>query len=94
MVATALSSQHARLLAAFAGLGMVSAYHAFHDVEHGQERHHTYRHKPQASEPWHIDFCFIPKAWAASIANVELLDGDDWRAESDHHPLKVDLRFD
>jgi endonuclease/exonuclease/phosphatase family metal-dependent hydrolase len=73
---------------------MVSAYHAFHDVEHGQERHHTYRHKPQASEPWHIDFCFIPKAWAASIANVELLDGDDWRAESDHHPLKVDLRFD
>jgi endonuclease/exonuclease/phosphatase family metal-dependent hydrolase len=57
-------------------------------------RHHTYRHKPHASEPWHIDFCFVPKAWAARITGVELLDGDHWRAESDHHPLKVDLRFD
>jgi endonuclease/exonuclease/phosphatase family metal-dependent hydrolase len=72
---------------------MVSAYHAYYRIDHGQERHHTYRHTRRASEPWHLDFCFVPKQWAKDVTSVEVLDTEAWRAESDHHPLVVDLTF-
>jgi endonuclease/exonuclease/phosphatase family metal-dependent hydrolase len=88
-----VSKSHARLLAAFEALDMVSAYHAFHKIDHGRERHHTYRHRPPDVGPWHIDFCFVPRAWAANLTHVEVLDGDVWHAESDHNPLLVDLQF-
>jgi endonuclease/exonuclease/phosphatase family metal-dependent hydrolase len=87
------SAAHARLVAAFADLGLVSAYHAFHGVEHGQETHHTYRHQFKSSELWHIDFCFVPASWTTKLTAVELVDGKAWRKASDHHPLKVDIRF-
>jgi exodeoxyribonuclease III len=90
---TGVTKKHQRLLDAFAARGLVSAYHVFHKVKHGEEAHATYRHRFNAAEPWHLDFCFIPQSWAASLTSVELLDGDYWRAESDHHPLMVDLRF-
>jgi endonuclease/exonuclease/phosphatase family metal-dependent hydrolase len=86
-----VSDSHARLLSSFAAHDMVSAYHAFYKVEHGNERHHTYRHQPAGAEPWHIDFCFVPSGWTENVVNVQLVDGDEWRATSDHHPLVVDL---
>ena len=89
----ALTSHHSRLLAAFAALDMVSAYHVFNGVEHGAERHLTYRDKSRGSTPWHIDFCLVPLSWAGAIRHVELLDEDAWRAQSDHHPLLVELQF-
>jgi hypothetical protein len=35
------TSNHANAVAASAALGLVSAYHAFHELEHGAERHPT-----------------------------------------------------
>jgi endonuclease/exonuclease/phosphatase family metal-dependent hydrolase len=35
----------------------------------------------------------VPKAWASNITNVQVLDDEHWRAESDHHPLVVDLQL-
>jgi len=90
---TTLSKGHARLLAAFTALDMVSTYHLFHKVDHGCELDATYRHLFKATEPWHIDFCFVPKTWARNVTSVQVLDGGNWRRESDHHPLRVDLRF-
>ena len=84
---------HKRILSKFADLGFVSAYHVFHEIEHGQEQHATYRHRPTVSEPWHIDFCFVPATWVASLVRVVLMDGDKWTARRDHLPLKVDLSF-
>jgi hypothetical protein len=84
---------HARILAAFADLGLVSAYHVFQGIEHGHETHPTYRHRFNASEPWHIDFRFVPASWGASLKGVELVDGERWRETSDHHPLKVEFQF-
>ena len=84
---------HTRMLAALADFGLVSAYHAFHGVEHGHEVHPTYRHRFNSSELWHIDFCFVPATWSASIKGVELLDDEQWRTASDHHPLKVNFQF-
>ena len=90
----ALGDGQRRLLDAFAKRGLVSAYHVFHGVEHGREMHPTARHRFNPLDPWHIDSCFVPQDWALTIANVEVLDGEEWRATSDHHPLMVDLRFD
>jgi len=80
---------HARILDTLADLGLVSAYHAFHQCAHGQERHATYLHQRKPSRPWHIDFCFVPAGWA--VTGVEVLDGQEWAARSDHLPLKVDV---
>ena len=82
---------HSRILDRFADLGLVSAYHAFHHFEHGQERHPTYRHQRKPSQPWHIDFCFVPVGWV--VVGVEVLDGKEWATRSDHLPLKVDVQF-
>ena len=87
------SRAHARLIDTLAGFGLVSAYHAFHAVEHGRERHPTYRHQFKASQPWHIDFCFVPASWVAHLVGVQVIDGADWAARSDHLPLAVDLQW-
>jgi hypothetical protein len=87
------SAAHLRIVNALADFGLVSAYHAFHDVEHGQEIHPTYLHQRKPSQPWHIDFCFVPARWAENLVSVEILDGKQWAARSDHLPLKVEIRF-
>jgi hypothetical protein len=87
---TSPSKGHAGIVAALNGLGLVSAYHAFHQVAHGRERHATYRHQRNPSKPWHIDFCFVPRIW--KLVDVEVLDGRTWAARSDHLPLKVDVQ--
>jgi len=90
---TSINKGHSRIVAALADRGLVSAYHAFHGVEHGQEAHPTYRHQRKASKPWHIDFCFVPAGWVGSLIHVEVLDGNAWTTTSDHLPLMVDVRF-
>jgi endonuclease/exonuclease/phosphatase family metal-dependent hydrolase len=87
------SKGHARIIAALADLGLVSAYHAFHKVDHGHEAHPTYRHNHKPSRPWHIDFCFVPASWVPNLTAVDVLDGKEWAARSDHLPLKVDVHF-
>jgi len=84
---------HKRVLARFADLGLVSAYHASTGAEHAQETHPTYRHLFKATQPWHIDFCFIPAKWVESLKGVEVMDGDKWTARSDHLPLRVNRSF-
>jgi exodeoxyribonuclease III len=44
-------------------LGLVSAYHEFYGEAPGQETRPTffmYRHE---NRPFHLDYCFIPRAW-------------------------------
>jgi endonuclease/exonuclease/phosphatase family metal-dependent hydrolase len=88
-----VKQKHRRLIAAFDSFGLVSAYHLAHGVEHGQEPHATYRHQFHDTDLWHIDFCFLPKAWAPNITSVRVLDDEGWRKESDHHPLVVDVQL-
>ena len=87
------SRHHQRLVDEFDALGLVSAYHAFHRVGHGHESDATYFHQFNAGKPWHIDFCFVPRSWASRLDNVAVIDGDEWRARSDHLPLLVDVRL-
>lgn len=84
------SKGHARILAALADVGLVSAYHRFHGVEHGREMHPTYRHQRNPSKPWHIDFCFVPVGW--DVVGVDVPHSEEWTARSDHLPLCVEVQ--
>ena len=84
---------HRRLLDEFRGLDLVSAYHAFHGIGHGDEAEATYFHQWNPDRPWHIDFCFIPQAWASRLVNVAVIDGASWARRSDHRPLLVEVRL-
>lgn len=87
-----LKTHHARLVDRLrTEFGVVSAYHHRHGVEHGAEEHATYFHQRNIDNPWHIDFCFLPHAWAEKIRAVEVLDGEPWIGLSDHRPLVVDV---
>jgi endonuclease/exonuclease/phosphatase family metal-dependent hydrolase len=87
------SKGHRRIVAALADLGLVSAYHAFHRVEHGRERHATYRHQFKSVLSWHIDFCFVPVSWVDCVMRVKVIAGARWAKRSDHFPLLVDFRL-
>lgn len=87
------SKGHARIVKALEQFGLVSAYHAFYNVGHGYEAHATYRHQRNPAKPWHIDFCFVPAAWVSRVTHVNVLDGAEWAARSDHLPLTVDIDF-
>jgi hypothetical protein len=80
---------HKYLVAMLAELGLVSAYHAFFGEEHGRETlptFHMYRHR---SEPFHLDYCFVPASW--TIENVSVGTHEEWNDASDHRPLVVDV---
>jgi hypothetical protein len=85
------SKGHSRILAALTDVGLVSAYHTFHRVEHGSETHSTYCHQRNPAKPWHIDFCFVPVGW--DVVGVEVPDSKEWIARSDHLPLCVEVQF-
>ena len=84
---------HTRIVDAMADLGLVSAYHTYHGIAHGHERHATYYHQRNAAQAWHIDFCFVPEGWCERLTGARVIGGTKWRAKSDHLPLCIDLRF-
>ncbi|NRF70286.1 hypothetical protein HLB44_25075 [Aquincola sp. S2] len=70
--------------------GLVSAYHAFNAVAFGDEPHATHHFLRKAERPFHIDFCFVPRAWAQHRLEVRIAAEPQWCALSDHFPLVVD----
>lgn len=70
--------------------GLVSAYHEFHRVGFGAEAHATHHFLRKPERPFHIDFCFVPRAWAERKLDVQVAHGADWRILSDHFPIVVD----
>lgn len=82
---------HTALVALLARLGLVSAYHAFHGEAQGQESRPTYYFQWKRERPYHIDYCFLPKAWAQSVHRVEIGEYEAWRPHSDHRPLLVEI---
>jgi hypothetical protein len=71
--------------------GLVSAYHHMRGEDHGKESEktfHLYRHEDKA---YHIDYCFLPAAWAKRLCRAEIGSYGSWRQHSDHRPLLVEL---
>lgn len=71
--------------------GLVSAYHAFHGVDHGQEPHATLYHQWKEARPFHIDYMFLPMEWLGRLRAVEVGTWEAWLGKSDHRPLAVEL---
>ena len=89
------ASNHANTIAAGARLGLVSAYHAFHRVEHGAERHPTlyWRDRTRDGPTFHIDYVFVPQVAASLMDRVAVGSYAKWIAKglSDHAPVIVDF---
>jgi exodeoxyribonuclease III len=70
--------------------GLVSAYHEFTGAGFGSEPHATHHFLRRPERPFHIDFCFVPRAWAEQRLDARVVSGPEWSALSDHFPLVVD----
>jgi hypothetical protein len=76
-------------------LGLQSAYHFMRGVEQGHEKEPTiyWRDRKKDGPQYHINYCFLPSAWANSIASFRIEPLENWVASklSDHVPLLVDV---
>jgi exodeoxyribonuclease III len=79
---------------ALASRGLISAYHSVNNVAFGSENEPTiyWRDRTVDGPQYHIDYCFIPKQWAANVT-VRVGAFRDWvgLGLSDHVPLIVDV---
>lgn len=93
---------HDKLLSATENLGLVSAYHEWHMIEHGNEKHPTlnfmYRNwRSKDNAPYHIDYIFVPLSWRRKIENIKVGSTSTLKngrpVGSDHLPLIVDINL-
>ena len=71
--------------------GLLSAYHHFFSEPQGHETRPTYYFWHRKTRGYHIDYVFLPRAWASRIQSVQVGPHSDWSHLSDHVPLCVDL---
>lgn len=76
-------------------LNIVSAYHAVTGEAQGAETVPTlyWRDRREDGPTYHIDFCFLPRAWVGRIVHFEIGTFADWCGNglSDHVPLIVEI---
>lgn len=73
------------------GLGLVSAWHQFHDEEFGKETVPTYYHRWKENNGFHIDYAFVSREIEIAAAELGSHEGFVAAGMSDHVPLIVDL---
>ena len=71
-------------------LGLVSVYHHLVGEAPGAETHATYYHQWNESNPFYLDYCFVPETWASRLTGVAVGSFATW-PQSDHRPLTVDF---
>jgi endonuclease/exonuclease/phosphatase family metal-dependent hydrolase len=71
--------------------GLVSAYHAATGEHPGQESRPTHFWRWQATSPFHIDYCYLPKEWLPGLKSVAVGSYDEWSDASDHRPVTIDV---
>ena len=71
--------------------GLRSAYHHFFSEPQGQETRPTYYFWHRKTRGYHIDYVFLPRAWASRIQSVAVGHHANWSRLSDHVPLSVDF---
>jgi len=70
---------------------MVSAYHTWHGVAHGEEYTSTFHMNRQWGRGFHIDYCFLPIPWMEHVKRVSIGSYLMWKRFSDHRPLSVTI---
>jgi hypothetical protein len=68
------------------------------DHQHEPDRSHTalvnrptYYFHWKEHKPFHLDYCFVPKAWLPALKKVWVEPFHSWKAHSDHRPLLVEF---
>jgi hypothetical protein len=84
---------HGYLVGLLNELGLVSAYHQFRGEAHGAESRPTLYFRWQRQTTYHVDYCFIPKAWVQHVRSVTVGSYPAWATASDHRPIVVHLCF-
>jgi hypothetical protein len=84
-------ANHSALIDKLDELGLTSCYHHFYNETPGKESRATYYFHWKRERPFHIDYCFSPKAWAKCISAVEVGAYESCHGFSDHRPLLVDF---
>lgn len=79
----------ADLIAAYANLGLTSAYHHVNGCEQGEEADPTHWWRRSSDTTFHIDYTFI--STPESVTSVSLGAFEDWIAYSDHSPMTLTL---
>jgi endonuclease/exonuclease/phosphatase family metal-dependent hydrolase len=72
-------------------LGLCSAYHEFTGETHGKEASPTFYFHHHRESPYHLDYVYLPRAWAGSIEAVDVGSFDDFSGLSDHRPVSVTI---
>jgi exonuclease III len=71
--------------------GLLSAYHLQHKEIGGCETRPTFHQNWKPTQPFHIDYIFIPAKWENRLKSFELGDPKHWLGFSDHCPLTADI---
>ena len=87
---------HKIAVTSLARRGLVSAYHTVRQEKQGAESQPTlyWRDRKKDGPTYHIDYIFLPKAWAGRIRAMTVGSFEDWCGNglSDHVPLTLDVR--
>jgi len=82
---------HSAVVSLLEKRGLLSAYHHFFSEPQGHETRPTYYFWHRQNRGYHIDYVFLPRAWAPCIQSVAVGHHADWSHLSDHVPVSVDL---
>ena len=82
---------HSAVVSLLEKRGLLSAYHHFFSEPQGHETRPTYYFWHRQSRGYHIDYVFLPRAWAPCIRSVEVGHHANWSHLSDHVPLSVEV---
>jgi endonuclease/exonuclease/phosphatase family metal-dependent hydrolase len=82
---------HSAAVVRFGKLGLVSAYHYKHHIEHGSERHPTIYFRKNLRASYHIDYCFVSKGLLRKRFDFRIGNKSKWMGLSDHMPLEIEI---
>jgi endonuclease/exonuclease/phosphatase family metal-dependent hydrolase len=72
-------------------LGLSSAYHDVTGESFAKEHYPTLWFLKRPTQGYHIDYCFVPRAWYSRPVSVWVGRHRQWLAHSDHAPLVVSI---
>jgi len=86
---------HSHTVSLLERYGLVSAYHRARGEAQGAETEptHYWRDRKKDGPTYHIDYVFLPRAWAPGMREMSVGTFEDWCGArlSDHVPLVVDV---
>jgi endonuclease/exonuclease/phosphatase family protein len=86
---------HSHTVSLLERYGLVSAYHHARGEAQGEETEptHYWRDRKKDGPTYHIDYVFLPRAWAADMREMSVGSFEHWCGArlSDHVPLAVDI---